>query len=83
MDSDFNVKKYVIFKLTSSGKKEYVYEINRSSIYTTEDIHSAMFIDDIDTALHISKYLIRRSDCNVQYQVLAIVTTCEVVEETE
>lgn len=78
---DFDVKKYVIFKTKSSGDKEYVYEINKSSIYTTSDIHSAMFIDDVDTALVMSKYITRRESGSYVYQVMSIITTCEIVEE--
>ena len=83
MAKEFETKKYAIFKTLSSGKKEYVYEINRSSIYTIEDMHQAMFIDDVDTALCISKYLTRRTDGNPVYNVIAMVTTCEVIEEEE
>ena len=83
MAKEFETKKYAIFKPTSSGKKEYVYEINRSSIYTTEDMHQAMFVDDVDTALCISKYLTRRTGGDPVYGVIAMVTTCEVIEEEE
>ena len=83
MAKEFETKKYAIFKTTSSGKKEYVYEINRSSIYTIEDIHQAMFIDDVDAALCISKYLTRRTSGNPVYGVIAMVTTCEIIEEEE
>ncbi len=81
MAKEFETKKYAIFKTLSSGKKEYVYEINRNSIYTTEDIHGAMFIDDVDTALCMSKYLTRRTDGDPVFNVIAMVTTCEIVEE--
>lgn len=81
MAKEFEIKKYAIFKTTSNGKKEYVYEINRNRTYTTEDIHEAMFIDDVDTALCISKYLTKRTDGNLTYSVTAMITTFEIIEE--
>lgn len=78
---DFDVKKYVIFKTKSSGEKEYVYEINKNNVYTTNDIHSAMLIDDVDAALVMSKYITRRESGSYLYQVMSIITTCEVIEE--
>ena len=81
MTSDFEIKKYVIFRTTSSGSKEYVYEISKNSTYTTSDLHSAMFIDDVDTALVMSKYITRRENGSPVYQAMAIITTCEVIED--
>ena len=83
MAKEFETKKYAIFETTSSGTKEYVYEINRGSIYTTSNIHDSMFIDDVDTALCIGKYLTRRTSGSPVYSVIAMVTTCEIIEEEE
>lgn len=76
-------KKYLIFNKDGDGTLNFVYEINRSSVYVTEDKQSAMFIDDKDCALAMAKYCQRRqkSSGGKVYKVMAIVTKSEVVED--
>ena len=72
-------QKYVIFYKCDDGSCEYVYEINRSNIYTTSDLQQAMFIGDKDQALAMAAYCRARN--KKSYKVLAVVTTTSVVEE--
>lgn len=73
-------QRYVIFYKDGEGVLNYVYEINRSTIYTTTDMQSGLFINDKSQALAMAAYCNSRSSSK-KYKVLAMVTTTSVVEE--
>lgn len=73
-------ERYVIFYKDSENELNYVYEINRSNIYTTTEMQSGMFIKDKSQALAIAAYCNARNSSKC-YKVLAMVTTTSVVEE--
>lgn len=73
-------QRYVIFYKDGEGVLNYVYEINRNTIYTSTDIQSGLFINDKSQALAIAAYCNTRSSSK-KYKVLAVVTTTTVIEE--
>ena len=73
-------QRYVIFYKDGENELNYVYEINRSNIYTTSDMQSGMFIGDKSQALAMAAYCNARSNSK-KYKVLSMVTTTSVVEE--
>ena len=72
--------KYLIFYYGSRNEKNFVYEINHSSIYSTEKYLDALYIDTKEHAFAIAEYCHSRNT-NYEYKVLEIKTTMEVVEE--
>lgn len=73
-------QRYVVFYKDGENVLNYVYEINRSTIYTSTDIQSGLFISDKSQALAIAAYCNTRSSSK-KYKVLAVVTTTSVIEE--
>lgn len=74
--------KYVLFEKSSDTNREYIYQINRSSAYTSNDIESAIEFYDVETTLmvkeHINKIYSDR-DINKELYVLSISTNYEVI----
>ena len=77
------MEKYLIFKKTSETNREYVYQIARNSIYTTDDMGSAIEFDDKETSLRVAKYLSDRDKNNKKYYVLSMVTDIKVLESED
>lgn len=77
------MEKYLIFKKTSETNREYVYQIGRNNIYTSEDMGSAIEFNDKDTVLNVSKYLCNRDKNNKTYYVLSMVTDIKVLESED
>ena len=72
--------KYLVFYYGSKNEKNFIYEINHSSIYHTEKYVDALFIDTKEHAFAIAEYCHNRCT-NYDYKVLEIKTTMDVVEE--
>ena len=71
--------KFLIFTCGSSNTKNFVYEINHNAIYTTENYLDALYVDTKEHAFAIAEYCHSRNS-KVEYNVLEIKTTMEVVE---
>lgn len=73
---------YVIFEKSSDTNREYIYQIGRSSVYTSEDIGNAIEFYDKETVLavkeHIHKVYSNRN-INKELYVLSISTNYEVI----
>lgn len=72
--------KYLVFYYGSSNQKNFVYEINHSSIYTTEKYLDALYIDTKEHAFAIAEYCHSRN-ANYDYKILEIKTIMDVIEE--
>ena len=72
--------KYIIFYIDSENKKEFVYEINVGSVYTTENYRNAIYFNDLEDAKNISKYLKNRQSSR-NYQVASIEIVFTVMED--
>lgn len=77
------MEKYLIFKKTSETNREYVYQISRNNIYTSDDMGSAIEFNDKKTTLSIAKYLTDRDKNRNKYFVLSMVTTIDVLESED
>lgn len=77
------MEKYLVFKKTSETNREYVYQISRNSIYTSDDMGSAIEFDDKEISLSVAKYLTNRDKNSNKYFVLSMVTTMDVLESED
>lgn len=72
---------YMIFYYGSDNTKWYVYEINRSSIYTTTKYEDALKIDTKEHAFAFAEYCGTRE--KKDFQIIEIKSTMEVVEKED
>lgn len=77
------MEKYLIFEKTSESNREYVYQIGRSNIYTSDDIGNAIEFNNKETALMVAKYLTDRNKHSKKFFVLSMVTKIDVIESEE
>lgn len=71
------MKEYIITKNTTSNTT-YVYEINKSSIYTTDDIHSSMKFDSFDTCIMLINHFKNKMGKEDNYGIASIETVIKV-----
>lgn len=71
------MKEYIITKNTVDGPN-YVYEISKSSIYVTEDIHNAMKFDSFDTCIMLINHFKNKMGKSDNYGIVSIETVIQV-----
>lgn len=74
--------RYVIFEKASDTNREYIYQIGRSSAYTSEDIGNAIEFYDMETVLTVKEHILKmysNRSINKELYVLSISTNYEVI----